>query len=220
RGEEETGGRLRIGLAASLYESVVGAIYLEGGLDEARALVRRTMGDAIARSASAAPKSPKTILQEWAQGGHHPLPMYRTLGVSGPNGSGKINLGDALRWALGENNARILRAKRNDELIFGGSETRKALGMAEAIMQLDNSSRRLPIPFAEVEVGRRLYRNGEAEYLVNRARVRLRDMQDLLAGANLADNAFVVIGQGLTAQILALRLADRLRVREEATVTG
>jgi len=84
RGEEETGGRLRVGLAASLYESVVGAIYLEGGLDEARALVRRTMGVAIAATASAPPKSPKTLLQEWAQAGHHPLPIYRTLGVSGP----------------------------------------------------------------------------------------------------------------------------------------
>jgi chromosome segregation protein len=139
--------------------------------------------------------------------------------IIGPNGSGKTNLVDAVRWALGENNARILRAKRNDELIFGGSETRKALGMAEAIMQLDNSSRRLPIPFTEVEVGRRLYKNGEAEYLVNRARVRLRDMQDLLAGANLADNAFVVIGQGLTDQILALRPADRRTVIEEASGT-
>ncbi|TME72724.1 MAG: hypothetical protein E6I49_03610, partial [Chloroflexi bacterium] len=126
---------------------------------------------------------------------------------------------DAIRWALGENNARILRAKRNEELIFGGSETRKALGFAEALMQLDNSSRRLPISFEEVEVGRRLYRNGEAEYLVNRSRVRLRDMQDLLAGANLADNAFVVVGQGLTDQILALRPADRRTVIEEASGT-
>ena len=104
------------------------------------------------------------------------------------------NVADAIRWALGENNARILRAKKNEELIFGGSETRKSLGMAEAILQLDNSSRRLPIEFTEVEVGRRLFRNGDAEYLVNRSRVRLRDLQDLLAGANLADNPFVVNG--------------------------
>src|SRR5437879_4274809 len=139
--------------------------------------------------------------------------------IIGPNGSGKTNLVDAIRWALGENNARFLRAKRNDELIFGGSETRKALGMAEAIMLLDNSSRRLPIEFTEVEVGRRLFRNGEAEYLVNRSRVRLRDLQDLLAGANLADNPFVVIGQGLVDQILALRPADRRTVIEEAAGT-
>ena len=139
--------------------------------------------------------------------------------IIGPNGSGKSNVADAIRWALGENNARVLRAKRNEELIFGGSETRKALGMAEALLQLDNSSRRLPIDFTEIEVGRRLFRNGEAEYLVNRSRVRLRDLQDLLAGANLADNPFVVIGQGLVDQILALRPSDRRTVIEEAAGT-
>ena len=129
------------------------------------------------------------------------------------------NVADAIRWALGENNARVLRAKRNEELIFAGSETRRGLGMAEAILQLDNSSRRLPIEFNEIEVGRRLYKNGEAEYLVNRARVRLRDLQDLLAGANLADNPFVVIGQGLIDQVLALRPSDRRTVIEEAAGT-
>src|SRR5205823_1263597 len=103
--------------------------------------------------------------------------------------------------------------------IFAGSETRRGLGMAEAILQLDNSSRRLPIEFNEIEVGRRLFKNGEAEYLVNRARVRLRDLQDLLAGANLADNPFVVIGQGLIDQVLALRPSDRRTVIEEAAGT-
>src|SRR3979411_2072638 len=137
----------------------------------------------------------------------------------GPKGAGKRNVADAIRWALGENNARILRAKKNEELIFGGSETRKALSHAEALLQLDNSSRRLPIDFTEIEVGRRLFRNGEAEYLVNRSRVRLRDLQDLLAGANLADNPFVVIGQGLVDQILALRPSDRRTVIEEAAGT-
>ncbi|MEA2662362.1 MAG: chromosome segregation protein [Chloroflexota bacterium] len=139
--------------------------------------------------------------------------------IIGPNGSGKSNVADAIRWALGENNARVLRAKRNEELIFAGSETRRGLGMAEAILQLDNSSRRLPIEFNEIEVGRRLFKNGEAEYLVNRARVRLRDLQDLLAGANLADNPFVVIGQGLVDQVLALRPSDRRTVIEEAAGT-
>jgi chromosome segregation protein len=139
--------------------------------------------------------------------------------IIGPNGSGKSNVADAIRWALGENNARVLRAKRNEELIFAGSETRRGLGMAEAILQLDNSSRRLPIEFNEIEVGRRLFKNGEAEYLVNRSRVRLRDLQDLLAGANLADNPFVVIGQGLVDQVLALRPSDRRIVIEEAAGT-
>src|SRR5438034_7836070 len=139
--------------------------------------------------------------------------------IIGPNGSGKTNLVDAIRWALGENNARTMRAKRNDELIFGGSETRKSLWMADALLQLDNSSRRLPIEYTEIEVGRRMFKDGDAEYLINRARVRLRDLQDLLAGANLADNPFVVIGQGLTDQILALRPADRRAVIEDAAGT-
>jgi len=139
--------------------------------------------------------------------------------IIGPNGSGKSNVADGIRWALGENNARTVRARRNDELIFAGSETRRAVGMAEVTLQLDNSSRRLPIDFAELEVGRRLFKSGEAEYLVNRARVRLRDLQDLLAGANLADNPFVVIGQGLVDQVLALRPADRRTVIEEAAGT-
>ena len=84
RGEEDTGGRLRAGLAASLYESVVGAAYLESGLEEARALVLRTMGDAIASTATGPHRSPKAVLQEWAQAERHPLPSYRTLEVSGP----------------------------------------------------------------------------------------------------------------------------------------
>ncbi len=139
--------------------------------------------------------------------------------IIGPNGSGKSNVADAIRWALGENNARILRAKKNEELIFAGSETRRGLGMAEAVLQLDNSSGRLPIDYREIEVGRRLYKNGEAEYLVNRSKVRLRDLQDVLAGAHLADNPFVVIGQGLVDQVLALRPADRRTVIEEAAGT-
>ncbi|MFN2519901.1 MAG: chromosome segregation protein SMC [Candidatus Limnocylindria bacterium] len=139
--------------------------------------------------------------------------------IIGSNGAGKSNLADAIRWALGENNPRVLRAKKSDELIFAGSETRRGLGMAEAVLQLDNSSRRLPIEFGEIEVGRRLYRSGEAEYLVNRSRVRLRDLQDLLAGAHLAENPFVVIGQGLVDQVLALRPADRRLVIEDAAGT-
>ena len=139
--------------------------------------------------------------------------------IIGPNGSGKSNVADAIRWALGENNARILRAKRNDELIFAGSETRRGVGMADVSMVLDNTSRRLPIDFTELEVGRRLFKSGEAEYLLNRSRVRLRDLQDVLAGANLADNPFVVIGQGLVDQVLALRPADRRIVIEEAAGT-
>jgi ribonuclease III len=84
RGEEETGGRARVGLAASLFESVVGAIYIESGLEAARQLIMRTMGDAIAATVTAPRKTSKTVLQEWAQAERHPLPIYRTLDVSGP----------------------------------------------------------------------------------------------------------------------------------------
>ncbi|OLC52592.1 MAG: chromosome segregation protein SMC [Chloroflexi bacterium 13_1_40CM_4_68_4] len=139
--------------------------------------------------------------------------------IVGPNGSGKSNCAEAIRWALGEGNARQLRAKKSEDLIFAGSETRKAIGMAEVVLHLDNSSGRLPISFTEVEIARRFYRSTESDYLVNRTKVRLRDLQDLLAGANLADNPFVVIGQGLVDQVLALKPSDRRIVIEEAAGT-
>ncbi len=85
RGEEESGGRERVGLAASLYESLVGAVFLEGGLAEAAALIERTMAPALAEIAAAPRKSPKTLLQEWAQSEHRPLPVYRTVEVRGPD---------------------------------------------------------------------------------------------------------------------------------------
>jgi ribonuclease-3 len=84
RGEEETGGRERVGLAASLYESVIGAVYIESGFDTSVAMVGRTMGAALAEIARAPRKSPKTLLQEWAQAEHRPLPVYRTVEVRGP----------------------------------------------------------------------------------------------------------------------------------------
>ncbi|MBU6424087.1 MAG: AAA family ATPase, partial [Chloroflexi bacterium] len=136
--------------------------------------------------------------------------------IIGPNGSGKSVLGESIRWVLAETNPRHLRAKKSEELIFGGSETRRSLGMAEVVLHVDNSSQRLPIDFTEVEIGRRIYRDGASEYLVNGARVRLRDMEELLAGANLADNPFTFIGQGLVDQVLALRPSDRRLVIEEA----
>lgn len=136
--------------------------------------------------------------------------------IIGPNGSGKSVLGESIRWVLAETNPRHLRAKKSDELIFGGSETKRSLGMAEVTLHVDNASRRLPIDFVEVELGRRVYRDGGSEYLINGARVRLREMEELLAGANLADNPFTFIGQGLVDQVLALRPSDRRLVIEEA----
>jgi len=136
--------------------------------------------------------------------------------IIGPNGSGKSVLGESIRWVLAETNPRHLRAKKGEELIFGGSETKRSLGMAEVLLHIDNTSRRLPIDLTEVEIGRRVYRSGESEYLINGARVRLRDVAELLAGANLNDNPFTFIGQGLVDQVLALRPSDRRLVIEEA----
>ncbi|MGZ6377901.1 MAG: AAA family ATPase [Candidatus Limnocylindrales bacterium] len=135
--------------------------------------------------------------------------------VIGPNGSGKSNLADALRWALGEQ-GRQLRTRRSEDVIFAGSARRHATGMADVTLVLENGDRLLPLDYSEVALGRRLYRSGENEYLLNGQRVRLRDLLDLLDGANLADNAFLFIGQGMVDQALSLRPEERRPLFEEA----
>ncbi|MBA2381338.1 MAG: AAA family ATPase, partial [Chloroflexi bacterium] len=134
--------------------------------------------------------------------------------VVGPNGSGKSNLADALRWSLGEQ-GRALRSRKSEDVIFAGSEKRKALGMADVTLVLDNADGLLPVDFSVLELGRRLYRSGENDYLLNRQRIRLRDLVDLLDGAHLADNAFLFIGQGMVDQALALRPEERRSLFEE-----
>src|SRR5258706_2140573 len=134
--------------------------------------------------------------------------------IVGPNGSGKSNLADALRWALGEQ-GRALRSRRAEDVIGAGSERRPALGMADVQLVVDNADGLLPGEYGVVELGRRLYRSGENDYLLNRQRVRLRDLVDLLDGAHLADNAFLFIGQGMVDQALALRPEERRPLFEE-----
>src|SRR5437762_731800 len=134
--------------------------------------------------------------------------------VVGPNGSGKSNLADALRWTLGEQ-GRSLRTRKSEDVIFAGSEKRSALGMADVTLVLDNADGLLPVDFSVLELGRRLYRSGENDYLMNRQRVRLRDLVDLLDAANIADNAFLFIGQGMVDQALSLRPEERRPLFEE-----
>jgi len=134
--------------------------------------------------------------------------------VIGPNGSGKSNLADALRWALGEQ-GRALRSRRAEDVVFAGSERRSALGMADVTLVLDNADGLVPVDYAVLEVGRRLFRSGENDYLVNRQRVRLKDLVELLDAAHLADNAFLFIGQGMVDQALALRPEERRPLFEE-----
>ena len=136
--------------------------------------------------------------------------------VIGPNGSGKSNMADAVRWVLGEQSNRSLRTRRADDVIFAGSQQRKPTGLAEVVMTLDNADGWLPIDFAEVTVGRRAYRSGEAEYLVNGVRVRLRDLVKLLAGGQLGPSSLVIVGQGTVDAALSLRPEERRQLFEEA----
>jgi chromosome segregation protein len=134
--------------------------------------------------------------------------------VVGPNGSGKSNLADALRWALGEQ-GRALRSRKAEDVIWAGSEKRAAQGMADVTLVIDNADGLLPVDFQVLELGRRLYRSGENDYLLNKSRIRLRDLVDLLDAAHLADNAFLFIGQGMVDEALALRPEERRPLFDE-----
>ena len=137
-------------------------------------------------------------------------------GVVGPNGVGKSNVADAIRWVLGEQSARTLRARRLEDVIFSGSSQKSPVGMAEVNLVLDNSDGWLPIDFQEVVVGRRAYRDGQSEYLINRNRVRLRDVNDLFLHSELGEGGYAFIGQGLVEEVLSLRPDERRALIEEA----
>src|SRR5437868_157924 len=133
--------------------------------------------------------------------------------IIGPNGSGKSNVADALRWVLGEQSFGQLRARRSEDLIFAGSAARGQQGMAEVTLILDNADRTLPIAYDEVSITRRAFRSGENEYYINRSRVRLRDVLELLAPVG---QSFAVVGQGLADELLSLRPEERRALFEEA----
>ncbi|HLF26849.1 MAG TPA: chromosome segregation protein SMC [Anaerolineae bacterium] len=136
--------------------------------------------------------------------------------IVGPNGSGKSNVADCVRWVLGEQTFSALRAKKTEDLIFAGGEGRARSGMAEAYLTLDNSDGFFPIEFSEVTIGRRAYRDGDNEYLLNGSKVRLREIQELLAQTGLARRTYTVVGQGLIDQALSLRAEERRALFEEA----
>ena len=141
--------------------------------------------------------------------------------VVGPNGSGKSNVADAVRWCLGEQSFGLLRSKKTADVIFSGSDKRARMGMAQVSLTLDNSDNELAIDFAEVEISRRAYRDGENEYLLNGQRVRLQDVTQLLAPSGLGKRAYAVIGQGLIDQVLSLKPEERRGLFEEAAgITG
>lgn len=136
--------------------------------------------------------------------------------IVGANGSGKSNVADAIRWVLGEQSLRALRSKRTEDIIFAGSSLRNSLGMAEVSLTFDNSDQRFDLPFTEVVITRRAYRSGENEYLLNRERVRWRDLVDLLQKASISSNGYTVIGQGLVDMALSLKADERRELLEEA----
>src|ERR687896_651366 len=142
-----------------------------------------------------------------------------TPGVSvivGPNGSGKSNLVDAISWALGEQGARALRGGQMADVIFAGTPSRPALGMAEVKLVIDNEAGLIPVPMTEIEVSRSIFRSGDSEYRINGKLVRLLDVQELLSESGIGRGLHTVVGQGQLEEVLLSRPEDRRKYIEEA----
>ena len=137
--------------------------------------------------------------------------------VVGPNGSGKSNIADAIRWCLGEQSMKLLRGKAAQDVIFSGSDGRSRSGFAEVSLTFDNADKSLNVSFAEVVISRRLYRDGESEYLLNGQTVRLSDIQLLLAEAGVGQRSYSVIGQGMIDHVLSATPEERKIFFDDAT---
>lgn len=135
--------------------------------------------------------------------------------IVGPNGSGKSNITDAVRWVLGEQNVRNLRGTKSEDIIFAGSATRRALGVAEVSLFFDNDGT-LPVDFKEVVVTRRLFRSGESEFYINKTRCRLKDINALFADTGLGQDGMSIIGQNKIDVILNSKPEERRLFFEEA----
>jgi len=136
--------------------------------------------------------------------------------VVGPNGCGKGNISDSIRWVLGEQNPRDLRGAQMEDVIFNGTDDEKPMGMAEVSLTLSNADRLLDIDFEEVTIARRLFRSGESQYLINKKPCRLKDVQDLLMGTGMGLEAYSHFEQGEIEQVLSARPEERRAVFEEA----
>ncbi|MCZ8520091.1 MULTISPECIES: chromosome segregation protein SMC [Paenibacillus] len=137
--------------------------------------------------------------------------------VVGPNGSGKSNISDGIRWVLGEQSAKSLRGGKMEDIIFAGSDARKAVNYGEVSLTLDNTSQSLPLDFQEVTVTRRVHRSGESEYLINRQSCRLKDITELFMDTGIGKEAYSIIGQGRIEEILSTKSEDRRGIFEEAS---
>ena len=136
--------------------------------------------------------------------------------IVGPNGSGKSNISDAILWVMGEQSTKTLRGAKMEDVIFGGTQKRGAVGFAEATLTLDNKDRALPYDAEEVMITRRYYRSGDSEYYINRQSARLRDINEMFMDTGLGKEGYSNIGQGRIDEILSLKSADRREIFEEA----
>jgi len=136
--------------------------------------------------------------------------------VVGPNGSGKSNVADAIKWVLGEQSLKSIRGKKSEDVIFAGSKEKGKMGMAEVSLFLNNDDGRMPIDFPEVVITRRLYRNGDSEYLINKNQARLMDIQDLLLKSGFGQKTYSVISQGQIGNILGATPQARKEMFDEA----
>jgi len=142
---------------------------------------------------------------------------YPLTSIVGPNGSGKSNLADAIRWVLGEQSMKLLRGKKTEDVIFSGSERRGRSGFAEVSITLNNEDKTMPVDYSEVTITRRLYRDGNSEYLLNDGAARLSDIQLLLAQANVGQRSYSVIGQGMIDHVLVSTPEERKSFFDDAT---
>lgn len=136
--------------------------------------------------------------------------------IVGPNGSGKSNVSDGIRWVLGEQSMKQLRGKKSEDIIFAGSESKGKMSTAQVSLILDNTDNRIPVDYDEVVIGRKIYRSGDSEYLLNGNTIRLMDLQMLLAKAQFGHGSYSVIGQGVITQLLLQSPAERKNFFDEA----
>ncbi len=136
--------------------------------------------------------------------------------VVGPNGCGKSNIADAMRWVLGEQSAKLLRGEKMQDVIFAGTQNRRGVGYAQVSMTIDNSEGELQIDYSEVVVTRRVYRSGESEYLINKSPCRLKDIHEVFMGTGVGKEGYSIIGQGQIDKILSSKPDDRRNLFEEA----
>ena len=136
--------------------------------------------------------------------------------VVGPNGCGKSNIVDAIRWVLGEQKNSILRSNKMEDVIFNGTKSRKPLSFCEASLLIHNSREILPIEYNDVEISRRLYRSGESEFYINKNLCRLKDIQNLFVDTGMSSNAYSVIELKMVDSILSHNANDRRKMFEEA----